>query len=245
MLRKNYTNTWLKPVNLPKPPRFGPPALSTFLATASPRSPRSLPPMARSAAAAATGGGHGEGGAEGGDGGGAGGGSGDDGGGGGGDGGGDGGEGEGEGEGEGGGGETRPSPSPDSKEDPRFTADLRVQAARISRSKEPLPVVSPRWRPPVVLLATDGTATPRKLTWQEEYVRGEAPLNFKVSLDDGNEYVPHYSFQSGGQGSALLASEGPRTDGPTPGELRAMRGDALGALVTWEAVKGSKVGDGL
>eukprot|EP00964_Phaeocystis_antarctica_P136476 scaffold100940_cov51-Phaeocystis_antarctica.AAC.1 len=80
---------------------------------------------------------------------------------------------------------------------------------------------------------------------QEEYVRGEAPLNFKVSLDDGNEYVPHYSFQSGGQGSALLASEGPRTDGPTPGELRAMRGDALGALVTWEAVKGSKVGDGL
>ena len=139
----------------------------------------------------------------------------------------------------------RPSPSPDSKEDPRFTADLRVQAARISRSKEPLPVVSPRWRPPVVLLATDGTATPRKLTWQEEYVRGEAPLNFKVSLDDGNEYVPHYSFQSGGQGSALLASEGPRTDGPTPGELRAMRGDALGALVTWEAVKGSKVGDGL
>ena len=76
-------------------------------------------------------------------------------------------------------------------------------------------------------------------------MRGEAPLNFRVSLDDGNEYVPHYSFQSAGQGSALLASEGPRTDGPTPAELRAMRGDSLGALVTWEAVKGSKVGDGL
>jgi len=87
-----------------------------------------------------------------------------------------------------------------------------------------------------------GEANPNPTPNQEEYVRGEAPLNFRVSLGDGNEYVPHYSFQSGGQGSALLTSGGPRTDGPTPGELRAMRGDALGALVTWEAVKGSKVG---
>ena len=175
MLRKNYTNTWLKPVNLPKPPRFGPPALSTFLAAASPRSPRSLPPMAKSSAAAAAGNrGDGDGGADRGDGGGAGGESGDDGG----EGGGDGGEDEGDGEGEGGGGgggggggsEMRLSPNPGSKDDPRFCADLRVESARVAKSKAPLPAVSPRWRPPVVLLATDATTTPRKLTWQVENI---------------------------------------------------------------------------
>ena len=80
------------------------------------------------------------------------------------------------GDGEGGGSEVRMSPSPGSKDDPRFCVDLRVESSRMAKAKEPLPEVSPRWRPPVVLLATDATTTPKKLTWQEEYVRGEAPL---------------------------------------------------------------------
>jgi hypothetical protein len=182
MLRKNYTNTWLRPVNLPKPPRFGPPTLSTLTASPrSPRSPRSLPPMAKSSAsAAAGGGGDGNGGADGGDAAGAGGGSGDDGGEGGGDGNGDGGgEGEGEGDGEGGGSEVRMSPSPGSKDDPRFCVDLRVESARMAKAKEPLPEVSPRWRPPVVLLATDATTTPKKLTWQVEYLLWLCLLTWK------------------------------------------------------------------
>ena len=79
-------------------------------------------------------------------------------------------------------------------------------------------------------LASGSAAPSTKRTWQEEYMRSERPQRFRVMLAGGDVY-------EGGGKSPLAADK----HGFTQGELRAMRGEALGALCTWRAAKGSKV----